>query len=177
MVGLLTWDRQGSLGESGGSLIGKGGQWDVKSQWCRLRTDGLAPTSKYWTYWSHAGNMGSVNRCSWLAIDAWLYPYCFNVCCGRETEYGPTDRLADVLWIGTESFFLRSSSSVQRCWWLCKMLPHMGTTHRKCTSGVHGLAREAYVSCVSGFPCRAYINSYHRDPQIWVTACLVAVST
>jgi hypothetical protein len=28
---------------------------------CRLRTDGLATTSKYWTYWSHAGDMGPVS--------------------------------------------------------------------------------------------------------------------
>jgi hypothetical protein len=28
---------------------------------CRLRTNGLAPVSKYWTYRSHAGDMGPVS--------------------------------------------------------------------------------------------------------------------
>jgi hypothetical protein len=28
---------------------------------CRLRTDGLAPVSKYWTYWSHIGDMSPIN--------------------------------------------------------------------------------------------------------------------
>jgi hypothetical protein len=31
-------------------------------------------------------------------------------------------------------------------------LSHMGTAHRKRTSGVHGLEWEAYVVCWSGFP-------------------------
>jgi hypothetical protein len=43
------------LGESGGPSVGKAGESDVKSrdlhvcslQLCQLRTDGLAPTSKY----------------------------------------------------------------------------------------------------------------------------------
>jgi hypothetical protein len=45
----------GPLGESRGSLVGKGGKSDVKSRdlqgcrpcLCRLRTDGLIPASKY----------------------------------------------------------------------------------------------------------------------------------
>jgi hypothetical protein len=28
---------------------------------CRLRTDELVPVSKYWTYWSHDGNMRPVS--------------------------------------------------------------------------------------------------------------------
>jgi hypothetical protein len=27
------------------------------------------------------------------------------------------------------------------------------------------------MACWSGFPCRVYINSNHRDSRIWVTAC------
>jgi hypothetical protein len=37
-------------------------------------------------------------------------------------------------------------------------LPRMGTVRRKRTSGVCGLAREAYVSCVSSFP----LQNIHR---------------
>jgi hypothetical protein len=55
MLRLITRDRTGSLEESGGQSVGKGGESDVKSRHlqgcslhlCRLRTDGLVPTSKY----------------------------------------------------------------------------------------------------------------------------------
>jgi hypothetical protein len=47
-----------------------------------------------------------------------------------------------------------------------KGLPYMGTTRRKHMSGVRGLTREAYVSCVSDFPYRVYIDSNHSDSQI-----------
>jgi hypothetical protein len=42
----------------------------------------------------------------------------------------------------------------------------MGTTCGKRTCGVRGPAQEVYVSCVSGFVCRVYINSNHRDSRI-----------
>jgi hypothetical protein len=57
------------LGERGDSRLGRLGRGYVTS-WhlqgcspclCRLRTIRLAPTSKYWTYRSHAGYMGPVN--------------------------------------------------------------------------------------------------------------------
>jgi hypothetical protein len=41
---------------------------------------------------------------------------------------------------------------------VCKRLPHMGTAHRKHTSGVRGLVWKAYVSCWSDFP----MQSVHR---------------
>jgi hypothetical protein len=37
-------------------------------------------------------------------------------------------------------------------------LPRMGTARRKRTSGVHGLVREAYVTCWSGF----FLQGVHR---------------
>jgi hypothetical protein len=40
---------------------------------CQLRTDGLAPASKYGMYRSHARDMGSV---SLVLIDAWISPLC-----------------------------------------------------------------------------------------------------
>jgi hypothetical protein len=39
---------------------------------CRLRTVRLAPVSKYWTYWSHIGDMCLVSWCSCVTI--WLKP-------------------------------------------------------------------------------------------------------
>jgi hypothetical protein len=51
MLRMLTWDRTRSLGESGGSSVGKDEESDVERQHlqggslrlCRLRTSGLAP--------------------------------------------------------------------------------------------------------------------------------------
>jgi hypothetical protein len=74
MLRLITWERAGPLGESIGQSDGKGWECDVKSRHlqgcsprlCRLRTNELAPVSKYWMYWSHAGDVGLVNWCSLL---------------------------------------------------------------------------------------------------------------
>jgi hypothetical protein len=44
-------------------------------------------------------------------------------------------------------------------------LPRTGTAHRKCTNSIRGLVWEAYMSCVSGFPNRAYIDLNRRDSQ------------
>jgi hypothetical protein len=69
MSWLITWDRVGPLGGKGKQLVGQVGEWYVKSRHlqdysphlCRLWTDGLAPTSKYWMYRSHASDMGPVS--------------------------------------------------------------------------------------------------------------------
>jgi hypothetical protein len=107
---LLTWDRAGQLGKSGGPSARKGRECDVESQHlqgcsphlCRLRTNELAPVSKYWTYWSHAGVIGPLSWCSWLAINAWLYPYCFN---GYKGERN---------WMGTRRSVSRRAGDVVR---------------------------------------------------------------
>jgi hypothetical protein len=69
-IGLwITWDRAGPLGGKWRPYVGKIGEWYVESRHlqgyrprlCRLRTDGLAPASKYWTYRSHTGDMDPVS--------------------------------------------------------------------------------------------------------------------
>jgi hypothetical protein len=72
--------------------------------------------------------------------------------CGRETGYGPTDRPADMLWIGMGAFFSQGQWICSTLLMIYERLPHTGTAYRKCTSGVRGLAQKAYMSCVSGFP-------------------------
>jgi hypothetical protein len=48
---------------------------------CQLRTDGLTPVSKYWTYWSHAGDMGLVSLVAYhqhmLGLSALLQWLCW----------------------------------------------------------------------------------------------------
>jgi hypothetical protein len=65
-----------------------------------------------------------------------------------------------------EPFFLRSSGICPNLSAPRERLSRTGTTHRKHTLGVCGLAWEAYVSCWSGFPFRVYIDSNRRDSRI-----------
>jgi hypothetical protein len=59
----------GPLCEKRRPSVGKVEEWYVESRhlegcrprMCRLRTDGLAPMSKYWTYRLHVGDMVSVS--------------------------------------------------------------------------------------------------------------------
>jgi hypothetical protein len=77
----ITWDQAGPLGGKWRQLVGKVDEWYVASRHlqccsprlCWLRTDGLAPTSKYWTYRSHAGISGPSKPSSQLSIEAWLF--------------------------------------------------------------------------------------------------------
>jgi hypothetical protein len=137
---------------------------------CRLRTVRLTPMSKYWTYRSHAGDMGPVNL---VASCWWMFGFLhyFINWLGRETGYGPMDQSAGVLGIVSGALFLGSSDSVQLCRWLvegCHVQgPPTGSVHRAYVDwyGKH----TCHVDRV--FPCRVYIDSNHRDSRIWVTAC------
>jgi hypothetical protein len=107
--------------------IGKVREWYVESwhhqvcspRLCRLRTDGLAPASKYWTYRSHASVYGSSKPSSLLSI-VFGFLHCFIGWLEREIGYGPMDRSASVLCIVSGAHFLRSSDSVQCCRWRAK---------------------------------------------------------
>jgi hypothetical protein len=84
---------------------------------------------------------------------------------GKETRADPTGHSVGLRG-GVRSTFLRSSIIRLTLLGQCERLPRTGTARWKRTSGVSGLAREAYVLCVSHFPCRLYIDSNHRDSQI-----------
>jgi hypothetical protein len=124
IAGWITWDWAWPLG---GKWRPSVGEWFVGSrylQWyrprlCRLRTDGLAPMSKYWMYRSHVSDMGLVSlvACGHQMFD---FLHCFIGWLGRETGYGPVDRSAGVLWIVSGAPFLGSSDLVQHCWWFAK---------------------------------------------------------
>jgi hypothetical protein len=71
---------------------------------------------------------------------------------GEKLGGRPADRLAGVLGIMSGALFLRSSRVRSMLLMASERLPHTGTAHKKRRSGIRGLAREAYMSCVSGFP-------------------------
>jgi hypothetical protein len=123
---MLSWDWTESLGKSGWSSVGKDGENDVKSwhlqgscPWlCQLRTDVLTPMSKYWIYWSHAGDIGPVNWCS-LFVNRWLtFTYCFNGYERRENGRRLIDKSIGVLGIVSGAFFLRAIVFIQ-LYWVC----------------------------------------------------------
>jgi hypothetical protein len=118
----LNWRPGRALREKWRQLVEKVREWYVASRYlqvcspfpCRLRTDGFTPVSKYWTYRSHAGDIGLINLVAYRQ-HMFYFLHCFVDWLGRETRYGPTDQSADVLWIVSGALFIRSSDSVQRC--------------------------------------------------------------
>jgi hypothetical protein len=124
----LTGDRAGPLGRKWRQLVGKVGELCVASrhlQGCsprltRLRTDVLAPTSKYWTYRSHAVVYGPNKRSSWSPTGAWLMPTTSLVGSGEKLGMDP--------WVGHPAccglyrypFFSSAVGSVQICQCLAK---------------------------------------------------------
>jgi hypothetical protein len=124
MLRWLTWDRMWPLRESGGPLIEKGGECDMESQHlqnysprlCWLRIDGLALVSKYWRYWSHAGDMGPVNLCSMFVNKYLAFITASMIVKGEKLGGGPADRSTNVLGIVSGALFLWAVGSIQLCW-------------------------------------------------------------
>jgi hypothetical protein len=89
---------------------------------------------------------------------------------------GSREKLSTYLWIGQPSccglcrelFFLRSSGSVHRCWWLRKMLLCVDHVRYVWSRTICGLS-VGCVWCVGRvFPYRVYIDSNCCDSRIWV---------
>jgi hypothetical protein len=78
----------------------------------------------------------------------------------------PTYRSADMLMIVLGALFLRNSRVCPTLLGQRERLPHMGTVCEKHMNGVRGPAHEAYMTCVSDFPYRVYIDLNRRDSQI-----------
>jgi hypothetical protein len=137
---------------------------------CRLRTEGLIPVSKYWTYRSHSGVYGLSKPTSWLPTEGWLFPTTSMVGSGEKLDTDP--------WI------------TQSGWGLCRkpfflgavdLFKYVGDCAKGChvrrlsTGSVHGAygdwrgKRTCHVDYV--FPCKMYIDLNRCDSRIWVTAC------
>jgi hypothetical protein len=162
MVDCLSWDRARPLGGKR-RTVGLEGQrvWYGKPPpprmylcLCWLRTEGLTLANKYWTCWSHAGDMGPASllvcRQHMLGLSLLLPWLCLETNWGG--SHGPLSRAKR--W-SQEHFFLGAVVSIQRCWWLAKCCY---------TRTERGMS----VACWSSFPCIVYIDSNHRDSRIWV---------
>jgi hypothetical protein len=74
---------------------------------------------------------------------------------GEKLGGEPMDHSAGVLGIVLGALFLGSSRVCPTLLMASERLPRTWTAHRKRTCGICGLAWEAYVSCVSGFPLQS----------------------
>jgi hypothetical protein len=141
------------------------------SHLCWLRTDELAPASKYWTYRSHAGDMGLVSlvagyqqKLVFCPLLHWLLWERSWVRTHRPVNWHAVD------WIGSPTSWEEwiCSNLLMTTWkvvmrWLREKRMVWDHTWTEC-----GMC----VACWLGFPCRLYIDSNHRDSRIWVTAYL-----
>jgi hypothetical protein len=71
---------------------------------------------------------------------------------GEKLGGGPVDQSAGVLGIVSGAPFLRSSRVCPTLVMVSERLPRTWAVHIKRTCGIRGLAQEAYMSSVSGFP-------------------------
>jgi hypothetical protein len=71
---------------------------------------------------------------------------------GDKLGGGHVDQSAGVLRIVSGAPFLRSSRVCPTLVMVSERLPRTWTVHIKRTCGIRGLAQEAYMSSVSGFP-------------------------
>jgi hypothetical protein len=179
----MNGDQAGPLGESGGPLVGKGGESDVESRHlqgcsprlCQLRTDGLAPVIKYWTYWSHVGYMGPNKPSSF--VTTWPNRIPYSTVGAWEEEWGSSDRWPDQSISGAKT----SSEDVGTRFNLVgtyKMLQCMGTACREtyewhtwtARGSIHGvLIRFSLAGCTSiritmtlGYEYRLLVESIRR---------------
>jgi hypothetical protein len=138
---------------------------------CQLRTDGLAPVSKYWTYRSHVGDMSPVSQV---------------VCRQERVTLPPLLRCLswERNWVRTHESINRRAvdyigSPFSREQWFC---PSLLMTSRKVAMRWSREIRMVWdhtrterrmsVVCRSDFSCRVYIDSNCHDSRIWVTVCL-----
>jgi hypothetical protein len=134
---------------------------------CQLRTEGLVPMSKYWTYRSHANDIGPVS----LVASCWQtlgFLHYFIGWLGRKTGYVPVNRSVGVLWIVSGALFLGSSDSVGDSW---KVATYGDRPQEVYAGGTWTSVGSVCVMLIRFFPCRVYIDLNHRDSWIWVTAC------
>jgi hypothetical protein len=127
--------------------------------------------------WSQRKFSSTVHRCSMFINICLTFITAPMIIRGEKLGGGSVDRSTGMLGIVIWAIFLKSSRICPTLLSQHGRLSHKRIAHRKCTSDIRGLTRETYVSCVLDFSCTMYIDLNHCDSRIWVTACLVALST
>jgi hypothetical protein len=103
--------------------------------------------------------MSSVNRCSMLVNRCLVFIIASMVVLGEKLDGGPTDRSDGVLGIVSGVIFLWTSRVCRTLLGQHERFPHTGNGRGKHTCGIHRLAQQTNMSCVSGF----FTLLNHRD--------------
>jgi hypothetical protein len=155
----------GPFGEKWRHLLRKVGEWYVVSQHLqscsprlrRLRTNGLAPTSEYWTYWLHAGVYGLSKPSNLQSTKGGFTPTASMSSSGEKLGTDPR--------IGQPSCCGLCQEPFSQEQWLCTSLLTM--TRKVAICGPHEIrmvldhtwtGRGKHVACWSGFP----LQGVHR---------------
>jgi hypothetical protein len=162
------------LGGKWRQLVGKVREWYVASrhlQGCiprlrRLRTDGLAPWACIERIDGMLVFMDPVSLVVYYQQRVALPPLLQWLAWERNWErtHGSVSRRA------MDS--VGSSGSVHRCWWWYEGLLYVDHVIYVWSWTIHGLSVGSVWHVGWIFPYRVYIDSNHRDSQIWVTTCL-----
>jgi hypothetical protein len=138
---------------------------------CRLRTDGLAPVSKYWTYQSHAGVYGPSKPTSPLSTNVWLSPLLHWL--ARERNWGWTRGSINRCAVDcVESPFSQEQWLYPTLSMMCEGFLYVDHVRYVWSWTIRGLSVESMWRVGRIFPCRVYIDSNRRDSRILETACL-----
>jgi hypothetical protein len=155
--------------KSGGLSVRKVGECDVASQHlqgfshclCRLRTDGLTPTSKYWTYRSYAGDICPISlvaHCQEVlglsTLVQWL--------CWRRNLGGSHRPLS---WAERWS---REQCIHPTLLMTRERLLYVDYIRYVWSRTIRGPSMKSVWRVDWVFPCMVYINSNRRDSRIWV---------
>jgi hypothetical protein len=172
------WDQEGPLGGSVEHSEGKNEESALAIPvflcgspcLCRLRTEGLVPVSKFWTYRSHAGVYGPSKPSSLSSTDVWLKPTTSLVGLGEKLRWVP--RTTQPSWeVVSGALFLESSSISPTLLMTHKRLLYMDHVRYVWSRAIHGLSVECVWRIGRVFLYMVYIDSNHCDSWIWVTAC------
>jgi hypothetical protein len=161
----LKWRPGGATRRKWGQLVGKVRSryvvsWhlqDCSPRLSRLRTVRLTPTSKYWTYRLHVGDMGTISLVVGCQQELDFSPLLFG-CCGREAGYGPADRMTVVLWIVLGALLLGCGGSVQNLLMTVWKVAICGPREIRMVMNHTWTKRGKRVACWSGFP----LQGVHR---------------
>jgi uncharacterized membrane protein len=104
------------------TAVGKVREWCVASwhlQGCSphlsVKDRWIGPMSKYWTYWSHAGDMGPISLVACSSIDVCLKRTASMVVLAEKLRWVP--QTTQPGWeVESGAHFLESSESIQLCW-------------------------------------------------------------
>jgi hypothetical protein len=127
--------------------------------------------NKYWTYRSHARDMGPVSLVASCQQTLVFFPLLHWLLWGRNWvwTHGPVNQRA-VRWVKSHSSQEQwiCSNLLTTAWKVAMHWPreiHMVWDHTRTECGM-------CVACWSCFSCRVYIDLNRPNSQIWVTTCL-----